>query len=215
MIGIAYRFIRELHHSAHDVVKADGVLGNRKPNGRRLATVATTFGLGRIETTALARIHRRAMLRHGRLTLALQFFLRAETQVSLSLFYQPLGMLAIDVQPIALTIRRKGATKIGTFLPIDAEPLQVFEKLVFVAGFATLEIGVFDAQDHGALRFAGEQPVIECGAGVAHVQLPSGRRREADAYFGIFVHTLMLARARRLGTVRREYKRRSLDRSWR
>src|SRR5271157_335016 len=79
--------------------------------------------------------------------LPLQFFLRAETEICFALSQQPLGMFAIEIETIALTIRRVRSADIGTFIPIEAEPLQVFEKLAFEAFFAALDVGVLDAQE--------------------------------------------------------------------
>src|ERR1035441_17706 len=103
-------------------------------------------------------------------------------------------MFAIDRKTVALAIGRMRTAHVGALVPIDAEPLQVVQQLIFVAGLAALKVGVFDAQDHGSAGLAGEQPVVKCGAGIADVQLPGRRRSETDAYLGIFAHTLMLAR---------------------
>src|SRR5215471_8781576 len=130
------------------------------------------------------------MFRHRSLALALQLFLRAEAEVGLTFLHQALGVLTINVEAIALAIGRERTADIGTLVPVDAEPLEVCEKLIFVASFTALEVGVFDAQDHRALHLAGEKPVIECSAGVADVQLPGRRWRETDAYLRILAHTL-------------------------
>src|SRR5262249_11368312 len=97
-------------------------------------------------------------------------------------------------QPIALPVGCERAAHVRTFLPVDAKPLKIFEELVFVACFAALEVGVFNPQDHGALHLAGEEPVVKRCAGIANMQLPGRRGREANAYFRILSHTLMLAR---------------------
>src|SRR5271166_1261570 len=132
-----------------------------------------------------------------------QFPLRAEAEICLSLFQQAFGVFAINRKPVALPVRPKRPADVRSFIPVDAKPLQIIQKLVLVAGLAALEIGVFDAEDHRALGFAGEEPVVKCGAGVADVQLPGGRRRKTNAYLGILTHTLMLARAGRASYRRR------------
>ncbi len=67
------------------------------------------------------------MLGHRGFALPLQFLLRAEAQIRFALLHQPLGMLAIDRQTIALAIRRIRAADVRALVPVDAEPLQVFE----------------------------------------------------------------------------------------
>ncbi len=51
--GIADRFVGEFHHAAHDVVKADGVLGNCQSDGRSFAARTPTLGLGWVELPTL------------------------------------------------------------------------------------------------------------------------------------------------------------------
>src|SRR5271157_30784 len=104
-------------------------------------------------------------------------------------------MFAIEIETIALTIWRVRSAHIGTFIPVETEPLQVFEKLAFEAFFAALDVGVLDAQDHGAALLPGEQPVEKRGACVADVQMSRGRRSEANANLGNSAHSMMLARA--------------------
>jgi hypothetical protein len=70
--------------------------------------------------------------------IALQFFLRTEAQVSLAFGHQAIRVLAINRKPITLAIGRVLAADIRPFVPIDAHPLQVFEKLAFEAGLAAL-----------------------------------------------------------------------------
>src|SRR5271157_3348300 len=143
--------------------------------------------------------------------LPLQFFLRAETEICFALSQQPLGMFAIEIETIALTIRRVRSADIGTFIPIEAEPLQVFDKLSFEAFFAALDVGVLDAQDHGAAPLPGEQPVEKRGAGVADVQMSRGRRSEANANLGNSAHSMMLARVECGTTDLRRFTRISLE----
>ena len=104
-------------------------------------------------------------------------------------------MLAIELQAIALAIRRVRPADVGTLVPVKAQPLQIVEQLVFKARLAALHIGVFNAQHHDAARLAGEEPVEQRGTGVADMQMSRGRRSEANANLGRGAHVLMLARA--------------------
>src|SRR5664279_5312963 len=106
-------------------------------------------------------------------------------------------MLAIQLQTVALTIGRERTLGllVGALVPIDTEPLEIVEKLVLEARLAAREIGVLNAQHHDATGLTGEEPVKECSAGVADMQLSCGRRSEANADLGSGAHPLMLARA--------------------
>src|SRR5271157_1037280 len=190
--GIAHHFVGKLDRAVHDVVEANGMLGDTQANRSGLAIRSAALALSGIESAAFARIDGRLLMCERMRTLVLQ--LRAETEICFALTQQPPGMFAIEIEAIALTIRRVRSADIGTFIPIDAEPLQVFQKLSFEALFAALDIGILDAQDHDAALLPCEQPVEKRGAGVANVQLSRGRRSEANANLGNSAHSMMLAR---------------------
>jgi hypothetical protein len=109
-------------------------------------------------------------------TLGFQLFLRAETTVSFAFGEQALRVFGIDRQAVRLSIRSVGAFAKSagwfarTLVPIETKPIQVFNKLVFVASFGAFEIRVFNAKDELAARASGEKPVIKCGARIAHVE---------------------------------------------
>ena len=154
--GIAHCFVGKLDDAAHDVVKADRVLRNAQANRGLLSCSATAPRLGWVDATTCAGIERRAALGHGSFAVLLQLFLRAEAQVSFAFAEQALGMVAINFQPITLAIRGIGSAHVWAFVPIETKPLQVFEQLRLVAGFAALQVGVFDAQDHRPVLLARE-----------------------------------------------------------
>ncbi len=172
--GIAHHFVGELDHATHDVVEADGVLGDAQADGRSLAAGTTALGFGGVEHTTLARVDRRKLRLQLLVAVALQFLLRAEAQIRRALADQALGVFAINVEAIALAIGRVRAADVGTFVPVDAHPLHVFQKLGLEAGLAALDIGIFNAEDHRASSLPGDQPVEERGTGVADVQMSGG-----------------------------------------
>src|SRR5271157_134931 len=144
-------------------------------------------------------------------TLPLQFFLRTETEICFAFTQQPLGMFAIEIETLALTIWRVRSADVRAFVPVKAEPLQVFQKLSFETLFAALDVGVLDAQDHDAALLPREQPVEKRGAGVANVQMSRGRRSEANANLGNSAHSMMLARVECGTTDLRRFTRISLE----
>src|SRR5579859_1613645 len=98
---------------------------------------------------------------------------------------QLLGVVAVDLQTIALAIRTiRTAAGLGsdvwTFIPIQTQPLQVFKQLCFVAGLAAFYIGIFNAQDHGPALLPGKEPVKQRSAHIAYMQLAGGGRSKSD-----------------------------------
>ena len=92
-------------------------------------------------------------------------------------------MVAINLPFVALTIGRIGATNVRAFIPIKAEPFDVFNELGFIARFAALKVGIFDAEDEDSALLAREKPVEKRGARVAYVNLSGGRWGKANANF--------------------------------
>ena len=182
-------------------MEANRVVGNLQPDRRGFSCCAAALRLRRIDAATLARVVGRTMLRHRQVTFAFQFVLRAEAGVSLALAHQPLRMLAIEVEPIALPVGNMRTTDIRSFVPVNAQPLQVFEELRFVAAFTALQVGVLDAQDHGAASLARKEPVIQGGSGIADMQLSGGRRGETYANFRGRAHSLMVANAGLRGAI--------------
>src|SRR5262249_35050905 len=102
-----------------------------------------------------------------------------EAEISFPFGEKFLGVLAIDVETIGLAIGHVGATDIGSFIPVDPQPLQIVNKLVFVTHLTALKVGVFHAQHHGASTLADKEPIEEGSARVANMQLASRGRRES------------------------------------
>jgi hypothetical protein len=66
-------------------------------------------------------------------------------------------------------------------LPVQPQPFDVVNQLIFVAALAAFYVRVFNSQDIRALLLAGKKPVEEGGAGVADVNLSGGGGGEAYA----------------------------------
>ena len=178
--GIAHHFVRELHVAMHDVVKTDGVLGNPQPDGAGLSRRSPPLGFRRIDRAAFAGIDRLAMLGLGPFALLLQLCFGAETQIGFAFIHQALGVFPVDVQALGLAIGRIRPAHVRPFVPVQAQPLEVGDELIFEAGLAAFDVGVFDAQHHGAAFLPGEKPVEQRGTRVADVEMPGWRRRKAN-----------------------------------
>jgi hypothetical protein len=92
-----------------------------------------------------------------------------------------------------LTIRRVRPTDIRAFVPIQPEPFQVGDELIFETDFAAFDIRVFNAQHHGAAVPPREEPVEQSRACVTDVEMTRGRRRKTNPDRRIRSHQKMLA----------------------
>jgi hypothetical protein len=101
-------------------------------------------------------------------------------------------VFAIEVEPVGLAIRNVRAADVWPFVPVEAEPFEVGNKLIFEAGFTAFDVGIFDAQDHGAVLLARKKPVEQSGTGVPDMQMTGGGRGEARTDWGIRAHKMML-----------------------
>src|SRR5271166_4426101 len=104
-------------------------------------------------------------------------------------------MFAIDFQPVGLTIGNMRPSNIRAFVPINPQPLEIANELVFVTRFTPFEVSVLDAQDHSAALLAGEKPIKQSGTGVADVQLPGWRRSKTNTNTGSLILKIMLTGA--------------------
>jgi hypothetical protein len=78
------------------------------------------------------------------------------------------------------------------FVPSEVEPAQAVEDGID-GGFGVAgDVGVVDAQDHGAAVVAGVEPVEDIGPRAPNVQKASGRRGETNSDHGNFSITSSL-----------------------
>jgi hypothetical protein len=92
--------------------------------------------------------------------------------------------------PLALVVRAErtlarcgGVAGERTFIPVQAEPAEAVEDDFHGRLRVARGVGVLDAQDEGATRVAGIEPVEERGAGAADVEKAGGTGGEADSRF--------------------------------
>lgn len=104
-----------------------------------------------------------------------EFFGGAEARECVAHVDQLLGILLVDVAPLALPVRTMWAAYVGAFTPLDAEPAQGVEDLLLgFAGRAQL-VGVFDAQDELAAMLFGKAIVEQGDVGRADMGVAGGR----------------------------------------
>jgi len=85
--------------------------------------------------------------------------------------HQLLRELMVDVQPVHLPVGAVLAPRLGSLVPLEAQPAQVAQDDLLVGVGTALAIGVFDAQDEAPAGLAGPQPVEERRAHSSDVQI--------------------------------------------
>ena len=80
-------------------------------------------------------------------------------------------MFAVNVGALGLAIRPVRAADIGPLVPVETQPVNVFQKLPLEFGLGSFDVGILDAENEAALLSAGEEPVEKSRAGVADVQV--------------------------------------------
>src|SRR6185437_14025905 len=158
----------------HDVMKADGMLGDSQPDSTGFSQSSAVPGFGRIDSAAFAGVDGLTMFGLGPVALSLQIRFAAETKIGLALGDQALGMFAVNLQTLGLAIGRVRSAQVGSFVPIETQPFEVGDKLILKAGFTAFDVCVFYAQHHGAALLSGEKPVEQRGTRITNVEMPGG-----------------------------------------
>ena len=83
----------------------------------------------------------------------------------------------------------KFSLEIGTFVPVNAEPVETVNDALNGLFCRALCIGVFNAEDEFAIMFFGIEPVDNSCAGTANMKIACGAGWETDADFR---HCLLL-----------------------
>ncbi len=104
--------------------------------------------------------------------------------VGLVLPEEPLGGFLVERQPLHLAIRpvrpaRGQAGHLRSLVPLEAQPVEPVEDVALVLDGRARRVGVLQAQHEGAAHVAGEEEVVERGAGRPDVQRT--RRAGGDA----------------------------------
>jgi hypothetical protein len=81
---------------------------------------------------------------------------RAPAVVTMATLDEELGMLLVQRQALHLVIRRVRAALVGPLIPIDPQPAQTVQDLLFTGVAIARAIRVFDAQQVVAATVAGE-----------------------------------------------------------
>src|SRR5947209_3314735 len=191
--GVAHNFAGKFDSAVNDVMEANGMLWNAQADGARFGGSSPALRFGGVDGAAFAGVNRLTVLGSGAVAFFLQVFLGTEAEIRFVFIEQSLGVCAIDLETVGLPVRAVVTADVGSFVPIEAEPFQVGDELGFKAGFTAVNVGVFDAEDHGAALLAGEEPIEESSTGIADVQM-AGRGWCETYADGILRHEKMLTK---------------------
>ena len=110
----------------------------------------------------------------------LQVFRGAVAVIGRALGQQAVDIFPIEAQPLGLVVR--------AFVPLEAQPVHGIQNFFDKLCFGTFLIGIFDAQDKGAVKMAGDEPVEQGGMGAAQMQRARGARGKTGPYFSHHIH---------------------------
>ena len=110
-----------------------------------------------------------------------QLFSGAEARERVAHVDQLLAILLIDIATLALPVRAVRAANVRAFAPVDPQPAQGVEDLLFGLAGRTQLVGVFDAQDELTAMLLGKAVVEQCDVSGTYVGVPGRRWRDASA----------------------------------
>ncbi|MNF43332.1 hypothetical protein D3C84_244100 [compost metagenome] len=113
-----------------------------------------------------------------------QLFGGAEAREGMTELHKLLAILLINIAALALTVRTVRAADVRAFAPVDPQPAQGVEDLLFGLAGRTQLVGILDAQDELTAVLAGEAQVEQGDVGGADVRVAGGRRRDAGTNGG-------------------------------
>ena len=171
-------------HLPSEQVRHDGEVRDPQPQRGSLAPLQTAPDLRAREAGAMAQVARRLSLDHKPPPILLQPLRGAEARVGGPGLHQPSRLLLVVRRSLRLAVRPIWATGVGPFVPVQPEPVQVFQQPLLGSLDFPLDVRVLDAKDENALVVAREQPVEQGRPRVAQVQGTGGRRSEANAHAG-------------------------------
>ena len=113
-----------------------------------------------------------------------EVFAGAAAGIDISACQQPVKCVFVNGLSLTLEVGCVGSAAVRAFIPVHAEPMEIFERGVGVFGATAIWIEVFHAHDERAVCSACALPCNEESAGVADVKMAGGRRREPAAVSG-------------------------------
>ena len=150
------------------------------------------------ELPALPQVARHQPPRDQRGPLGLQLRFGAVAGIDLPLGNQTLKAVAVEIEAVGLVVGAVRTAHPRPLIPVDPQPLQLVEEILFEGLGRPGPVGIFDAQHKDAAVMPREKPVEERRPRVADVEFPCRRGGEShpDLWSG---HDTYLLRERNDG----------------
>src|SRR5664279_1927108 len=103
-----------------------------------------------------------------------QLFGGLEAAVCVAGCEQEIDVMAIDPGAFGLPVGAEGATDVGAFVPLQAEPAEGVEDHLLGCGDEAGAVGVLDAQDELAATLAGVEEVEQANVCRADMRVAGG-----------------------------------------
>jgi hypothetical protein len=166
----------EVHFPVDEILKNDRLSFYPKAEDRtvsfRFHPGDLVFGKG--TATAVITGH----LSFGELFLpdSLQPFRGAEALVDFSFLKELIRIVMVERKALGLAIGAIGSAPVGTFVPLDSQPMKIFNDLIEGGFRRSLHVRILDPEDEGALMGSGKEVVVEGCSCISDVEKPGGSR---------------------------------------
>jgi hypothetical protein len=172
----------EVHFSVNEILEGDRPPFHPKAENRtvsfRFHPGDLVFGKG--ATSAVITGH----LSFGELFLpdSLQSFRGAEAFVDFSFLKKLIRIVTVERKALGLAIGAIRAFPVGTFVPLDSQPMKIFNDAVEGGLRRSLQIRILDPEDEGAPMFSGKEVIVQGCSGISDVEKPGGSRSKTNSY---------------------------------
>jgi hypothetical protein len=172
----------EVHFSVDEIFKSDRPPFHSKAKDR---TVSFRFHPGDLvfgQGTASAVIA--GHLSFGKLILPdnLQSFRGAEAFVDFSFLKKLIRVVTVERKTLRLAVGAIGTFPVRTFVPLDSQPMKIFNDAIEGGLRRSLQIRILDPEDEGALMFSGKEVIVQSCSGISDVEKPGGSRSKTNSY---------------------------------
>lgn len=135
-------------------------LGHFKPHNVRLASSYSGYSFTAVEPATEPIVARILLATQLFLTYLLQALRGAEAVIRMPTLDKLAGIFLVDILALGLVIGSMWATDAWAFIPLDPQPVEAIDQLLFCPWHITPLVGVFDAQDERPTHLPGKQVVI-------------------------------------------------------
>ncbi len=164
----------------HIIDRGGAFAGHLEADDILLAGCDTPGSFHRVELAAGAVVMRDLLAALLLLAHLCQAVGRAKAVVGGALLDQLAAIVGIDLLALALAVGSIRTPDIGTFVPVQPQPVQTVVNLLFRTFHQAFAVGILNTQDELATGLAGKQVIIQGGAGAAQMKRTGRRGGEAN-----------------------------------